>query len=115
VFDVEGSHAAVRYRRMGSRTGCGRRAATGRCGTNNAQFLIEACVEILHRDPDTGTLGPAVPGDDGHVRLAEDSTPLHEALGVPETDIRRSVLRLFQGVDEALLRHAERSTGGWAG
>jgi hypothetical protein len=32
VFDVEGSHAAVRYRRMGSRTGCGRRAATGRCG-----------------------------------------------------------------------------------
>jgi hypothetical protein len=44
----------------------------------------------------------------------EDTTPLHEALGVDETDVRRSVLRLFQGVDEALLRHAEEVDRGWA-
>jgi hypothetical protein len=44
----------------------------------------------------------------------QDTTPLHDALGVPETDIRRSVLRLFQGVDEALLRHAE-SVDRWMG
>jgi hypothetical protein len=39
---------------------------------------------------------------------------LHEALGVPETNMRRSVLRLFQGVDDALLRHAER-VDAWMG
>jgi hypothetical protein len=57
--------------------------------------------------PRHGELSPAVPGAKVTFDWRPDSTPLHEALGRPETDVRRSVLRLFQGVDEALLRHAE--------
>lgn len=107
VFDVEGSHAAIRYRRMLLEDRLRTQGGDGAVWETNAQFLIEACVEILHRDPATGELEPAVPGKRVTFDWREDSTPLHDALGVHETDVRRSVLRLFQGVDEALLRHAQ--------
>lgn len=113
VFDVEGTRAAVRYRRMlqEDRLDIARRAREQnpqiKSWEINAQFLIEACEEILGRDPDTDELAPVTPGKRVTFDWQPDSTPLHEVLGVNETDARRSVWRLFQGVDEALLRHAE--------
>lgn len=108
VFDVEGSHAAVRYRRMLIEDRLRTHGGDGAVWENAAQFLIEACVEILVRDPETGELEPVLPGAKVTFDWRADSTPLHEALGRPESDVRRSVLRLFQGVDDALVRHAER-------
>jgi hypothetical protein len=116
VFDVEGSNAAVRYRRMRIED---RIRAQGpedadTVWERNAQFLIEACDEILARHPETGELEPLIPGERVTFGWSETSKPLHEALSIPETNVRRSVLRLFQGVDAALLRHAE-EVDGWMG
>lgn len=108
VFDVEGCHAAVRYRRMRIADRLRTQGGDGELWENNAQFLIEACDEILYRDPDTNELGPILPGERVTFALRPgESIPLHQALGADETDIRRSVLRLFQGADQPLLRHAE--------
>lgn len=113
VLEVEGTRTVVRYRRMtrGDRNKLARRVlaedGSGEFEVN-AQFLIEACVEILFQDPKTDELRPVL---DGRVVTfavdpMRDTTTLAAALGVEERDARRSVLRLFQGVDEALLRHA---------
>jgi hypothetical protein len=72
VFDVEGTHAAVRYRRMrlrpDSMQGARRRpASVWEC---NAQFLIEACDEILVRAPTPGRSSRSSRASEGHVRLA---------------------------------------------
>jgi hypothetical protein len=109
VFDVAGTHAAVRYRRMRleDRLKSQSPEDAETVWERNAQFLIEACVEILRRDPETGHLSPAVPGETVTFDWRPDSIPLHQALGITEDNVRRSVLRLFQGVDEELLRHSE--------
>lgn len=107
VFDVEGSHAAVRYRRLRIEDRLRLHGGEGKMWENAAQFLIEACVEILARDPDTGDLEPVMPETVVTFDWRPDSTSLADALGRPEADVRRSVLRLFQGVDDALVRHAE--------
>lgn len=113
VFDVEGSFAAVRYRRMRledrEKIGSDVLGNDGKRLDVNAQFLIEACEEILLHDPETGEIGPVIPGEKVTFDYRPgESIPLHQALGEPESDIRRSVLRLFQGVDDAVMNHAER-------
>lgn len=107
VFDVEGSNAAVRYRRMSYDAVRAALASDGNEVERNAQFLIEACDEILIRNTD-GDLEPVITGE----RITFDLRPgesvsLAKALGADEPDVRRSVLRLFKGVDQALLRHAQ--------
>jgi hypothetical protein len=62
----------------------------------------------------TGILDDLRAGERVTFGWSETSKPLHEALSIPETNVRRSVLRLFQGVDAALLRHAE-EVDGWMG
>lgn len=115
LFDVEGVRAAVRYRRKlnSERLKIVRQARERDSGVAewevNAQFLIESCEEILFYDPETGEPKPLIDGQ--VVTFAVDpvrgTMTLASALGVEERDARRSVLRLFQGVDDALLRHAE--------
>lgn len=113
VFDVEGSRAAVRYRRLSFKQSQAALASDGELWEQNAQFLIEACDEILIRNPakkpgpkGDGDLEPLVEGQRVTFDLRPgESIPLHQALGVQETDVRRSVLRLFQGADQVLLRH----------
>lgn len=106
VFDVEGSNAAVRYRRIPHKQVRAALASEGDEWQQNAQLLIEACEEIGVRDA-AGEFQPLIAGE----RVTFDMRPgesiaLHKALGETEDDMRRSVLRLFQGVEEALLRHA---------
>jgi hypothetical protein len=74
---------------------------------NNAQFLIEACVEILHRDPETGHARPRGARETVTFDWRPDSTPLHQALGVPETDVRRSRAAAVPGRRRGAPRHAE--------
>lgn len=107
VFDVAGTHVAVRYRRLGYDESLKTLGGEGSFAERNAQFLIDACDEILYRDPETGDLGPVVPGARVTFDWRPDSTPLHEALGRTETDIRRSVLRLFKGAERVMLLHAQ--------
>lgn len=113
AFDIVGSRAAVRYRRMrnAERLALARRVQANEPDSGqfevNAQFLIEACDEILVRGAG-GELEPLIPGQKVTFDLRPgESVALHQAMGVEERDIRRSVLRLFQGVDDALLAHAE--------
>lgn len=120
VFDIPGCNVAVRYRRLAHDTRTKIFAGDGSLWELNAQFLIDACDEILFRNPGVK------PGPDGDANLEplvagarvtfdlrpNESIPLHKALGEHETDARRSVLRLFQGVDDELMRHAD-EVGGW--
>lgn len=106
VFDVDGSRAAIRYRRLLVEERTRALNGDGNLWERNAQLLIEACDEILIRGED-GTLQPLLDGD----RVTFDLRPgetiaLHQALEEQEADVRRSVLRLFQGADAALLKHA---------
>lgn len=122
LFDVEGSRAAIRYRRKlnAERRGIIRRAReqdpTAADWEVNAQFLIESCEEILFYDSESGKPKPLVDGETVTFAVdpARGTTTLAAALGVEERDARRSVLRLFQGVDDALLRHAEQ-VDAWMG
>jgi hypothetical protein len=107
VFDVPGSNAAIRYRRLGLKESTQALDSEGELWERNAQFLITACEEILIRNPDTGELEPIVEGERVTFDLRPgESVALHQALGENETDIRRSVLRLFQGADRVLVMHA---------
>lgn len=112
VFDVDGTNVAIRYRRLG--VDRSREIFAGGTEAEAApQFLIDACDEILYRDPETGDLAPILPGE----RVTFDfrpgeSIPLHQALGIEETDIRRSVLRLFKGAERVMVLHA-RQVDAW--
>lgn len=119
LFDVEGTNAVVRYRRMlqEDRLAIAPRAREldprVREWEINAQFLIDACDEILIRDPVSGVVGPLVDGKVVTFAIdpARGTLALAQALGVQEPDVRRAALRLFRGVDDALLRHAQQVDG----
>lgn len=109
VFDIPGTNIAVRYRRLGIEKTREVLRAEGLEWQRHAQFLIDACDEILRRDPETGELEPVVDG----VRITWDfrpedgTTPLHQVLGHDTTDIRESVLRTFKGAERPLVLHAQ--------
>jgi hypothetical protein len=106
VFDVPGTRFAVRYRRLGYEDSMKALGGDGAAWECNAQFLIDACDEILARAQD-GTLEPVKPGAKVTFAWAPDSEPLHAVLGRDEPDVRRSVLRFFQGAERVLLLHAQ--------
>lgn len=107
VFDIPGTNVAVRYRRLSQEDTLAAVTSDGSEWERNAQFLIAACDEILYRNPE-GDLEPVTPG----VKVTFDfrpgeSEPLHKILGRDEiTDLRESVLRLFQGAERVLILHA---------
>jgi hypothetical protein len=114
VFPVPSTNIAVRYRRLGIEKTRQILNIDGLEWQRHAQFLIDACDEILYRNPETGELGPVLEG----VRVTFDfrpedgTTPLHQVLGHESTDIRESVLRLFKGADRVLVLHA-RDVDAW--
>lgn len=106
TFPIPGTRTVVRYRRLGQEQSTEALTSPGSQWERNAQFLVKACDEILVRN-DQGELEPVIPGQRVTFDLRPGvSIPLHQALGVDEPDIRRSVLRLFQGAERPLLIHA---------
>jgi hypothetical protein len=109
VFDVEGTHAAVRYRRMLLEDRLRTQGAEGARRHGNATRNSSS---RRARRSSTATRTPASSRPPSRARRSPSTgarTPRRctRRSACPETDVRRSVLRLFQGVDEALLRHAE--------
>lgn len=106
LFPIPGTSTVIRYRRLGHEETTAALTSPGSQWERNAQFLIKACDEILVRNQD-GDLEPVIPGQRVTFDLRPgESIPLHQALGVDEPDIRRSVLRVFQGAERPLLIHA---------
>lgn len=106
VFDIPGTSFAVRYHRLGYEESMKALSGDGSVWERNAQFLIDACDEILRRGDD-GKLQPVKPGARVTFAWSPESEPLHLVLGRDEPDIRRSVLRLFKGAERVLLLHAQ--------
>ena len=106
TFDIPGTNVAVRYHRLSQEDTLKAVTSEGSEWERNAQFLIDACQEILYRNP-AGDLEPVKPGVKTTFAWTPESTPLHTVLGRDDiTDIRQSVLRLFQGAERVLILHA---------
>jgi hypothetical protein len=112
VFPVAGSRAGVRYRRLlvDDRNNVLTPDGTTAKWERNAQMLIDACDEIgffYINDQGEPDLHPMIEGQTVTFDLRPGETiSLAKALDEHEDDVRRSVLRLFRGVDAALLDHA---------
>lgn len=114
VFPVPSTNIEIRYRRLTIEKTREVLSLNGTEAERHAQFLIDACDEILYRNPDTGELAPIVEGVKVtfDYRPEDGTTPLHQVLGHEVTDVRESVLRLFKGADRVMVLHA-RDVDAW--
>jgi hypothetical protein len=104
VFEIAeyGGDLAIRYRRLPLAQY--RETLLGSAGSEwerYAQFLIEACDELLRRDPD----GDLVPLVDGRKTTFND---VGQALGFPDDNtVRQDVLAVWGGNDIRLVAHGD--------